>query len=64
LDEAEEVLWVILPSDKDATLPLDPCEEALEASAGVHFVWQVCCDCAISDQTFGLGFDQVKIEHS
>jgi hypothetical protein len=30
LDEAEEVLWVILPSDEDATLPLNPCEEALD----------------------------------
>src|ERR1700760_2639893 len=30
LDEAEEVLWVILPSDEAATLPLNPCEEALD----------------------------------
>ena len=30
LDEAEEVLWVILPSDEDATLPLNPCEEAFD----------------------------------
>jgi hypothetical protein len=28
LDEAEEVLGVILPADKDAALPLDPGEEA------------------------------------
>jgi hypothetical protein len=28
LDEAEEVLWVVLPSDKDAALPLDPGKEA------------------------------------
>ena len=27
LDEAEEVLWVVLPSDKDAALPLDPGKE-------------------------------------
>ena len=30
LDKAEEVLWVILPSDEDATLPLNPYEEALD----------------------------------
>src|SRR6478672_3758950 len=30
LNEAEEVFWVILPSDEDATLPLNPCEEALD----------------------------------
>ena len=33
LDKAEEVLWVILPSDEDATLPLNPCEEALDHPA-------------------------------
>src|SRR6476620_2286271 len=33
LNEAEEVLWVILPSDEDATLPLNPCEEALDHPA-------------------------------
>lgn len=27
LDEAEEVLWVVLPSDQDAPLPLNPGEE-------------------------------------
>ena len=30
LDKAQEVLWVILPSNEDATLPLNPCEEALD----------------------------------
>src|SRR5215510_14440691 len=30
LNEAEEVLWVILPSDEYPTLPLNPCEEALD----------------------------------
>ena len=29
LDEAEEVLVVVLPADEDAALPLDPGEEAL-----------------------------------
>src|SRR5215467_12970711 len=33
LDKAEEVLWVILPPDEDATLPLNPCEEALHHPA-------------------------------
>jgi predicted aspartyl protease len=33
LDEAEEVLGVILPADEDAALPLDPSEEALNAPA-------------------------------
>jgi hypothetical protein len=28
--QAEEVLWVILPPDEDATLPLNPREEALD----------------------------------
>ena len=43
LDEAEEVLWVILPSDEDATLPLNPMRRSVRpptalriASAGVH----------------------------
>ena len=27
LDEAEKILWVILPSNEDPTLPLNPCEE-------------------------------------
>ena len=47
-----EVLWVILPSDEDATLPLDPCEEALNhpppcvsPQPAVHLGWQACCDC-------------------
>ena len=30
LDEAEEVLAVVLPADEDAALPLDPGEEALD----------------------------------
>src|SRR5689334_15570485 len=33
LDEAEEVLGVILPADEDAALPLDPSEEALDEPA-------------------------------
>jgi hypothetical protein len=33
LDEAEEVLWVVLPSDKDAALPLDPGKEAFNQPA-------------------------------
>jgi transposase len=33
LDEAEEVLGVILPADEDAALPLDPSEEALDQPA-------------------------------
>ena len=30
LDEAEEVLAVVLPADEDAALPLDPGEEAFD----------------------------------
>jgi hypothetical protein len=30
LDEAEEILGVILPSDEDPTLPLNPCEETFD----------------------------------
>ena len=30
LDESEEVLWMKLPTHKDAALPLDPCEEPLD----------------------------------
>src|SRR6476661_9609156 len=30
LDEAEEVLWIKLPTHEDSALPLDPCEEALD----------------------------------
>jgi hypothetical protein len=30
LDEAEEVVDVVFPADEDATLPLDPGEEALD----------------------------------
>ncbi len=33
LDEAEEVLGVILPADENAALPLDPSEEALDEPA-------------------------------
>jgi hypothetical protein len=33
LDKAEEVLSVVLPADKDATLPLYPGEEALDEPA-------------------------------
>jgi hypothetical protein len=33
LDEAEEVLGVILAADEDAALPLDPSEEALDEPA-------------------------------
>jgi hypothetical protein len=33
LDEAEEVLGVILPADENAALPLDPREEALDQPA-------------------------------
>ena len=33
LNEAEEVLGVILPADEDAALPLDPSEEALDQPA-------------------------------
>ena len=33
LDKAEEVLSVILPADKDATLPLYPGEEPLDEPA-------------------------------
>ena len=31
--EAEEVLGMVLPADEDATLPLDPAEEALNEPA-------------------------------
>ena len=30
LDEAEEILGVILPSDEDPALPLNPCEETFD----------------------------------
>jgi hypothetical protein len=30
LDEAEKVVGVVFPADEDATLPLDPGEEALD----------------------------------
>ena len=33
LNEAEEVLGVVLPADEDAALPLDPGEEALDDPA-------------------------------
>jgi hypothetical protein len=33
LDETEEVLGMILPTDEDATLPLYPSEEALDQPA-------------------------------
>jgi hypothetical protein len=33
LNKAQEVLGVILPADEDSTLPLDPCEEALDEPA-------------------------------
>ena len=33
LDKTEEVLGVVFPADQDATLPLDPGEEALDEPA-------------------------------
>ena len=53
MDKAEEVLGVILPADKDAALPLDPSEEALDepaphvaAKAGADLAWAACCGCS------------------
>jgi hypothetical protein len=50
LDETEEVLGMILPTDEDATLPLYPGEEALEpasaasiGSGAVYLAWAACC---------------------
>jgi len=39
LDEAEEVLAVVLPADEDAALPLDPGEGAYVPCARTRHVW-------------------------
>jgi len=33
LNEAKEVLWVVFPTDKDTSLPLDPSKEAFDKPA-------------------------------
>jgi hypothetical protein len=33
LDKAEEIVGVVFPANKEAALPLNPCEEALDEPA-------------------------------
>jgi hypothetical protein len=62
LDEAEEVLWVVLPLDKYAALPLDPGKKAFnQPASGVSVEAAVIAsgrifqdDCLLIRRRFGF----------
>ena len=59
LDEAEEVLWVELPSNQDAALPLNPGEEAFDELASLVSHQPAAILCRWLGAVRAMGSDQL-----